>query len=38
MDGGKIVAEGTPADLLERFGQPTLEAVFLEITGHALRE
>jgi lipooligosaccharide transport system ATP-binding protein len=38
MDGGRIVAEGTPAELLERFGQPTLEAVFLEITGHALRE
>jgi ABC-2 type transport system ATP-binding protein len=38
MDGGEIVAEGTPAELLERFGQPSLEAVFLEITGHSLRE
>ena len=38
MDGGRIVAEGSPAELLERFGEVTLEDVFLEITGHSLRE
>jgi lipooligosaccharide transport system ATP-binding protein len=38
MDFGRIVAEGSPAELLRRYGQQTLEGVFLEITGHALRE
>jgi lipooligosaccharide transport system ATP-binding protein len=38
MDHAKIVTEGAPADLLERYGQPNLEGVFLEITGHGLRE
>ena len=38
MDYGKFVAEGTPPELLKRYGQPNLEGVFLEITGHALRE
>jgi lipooligosaccharide transport system ATP-binding protein len=38
MDEGRIVAEGAPADLLERFGEPNLEGVFLQITGHGLRE
>ena len=38
MDYGKIVAAGTPAELRQRYDQPTLEGVFLEITGHSLRE
>jgi lipooligosaccharide transport system ATP-binding protein len=38
MDGGEIVAHGTPAELKERYGEATLEGVFLEITGHSLRE
>jgi lipooligosaccharide transport system ATP-binding protein len=38
MDHARIVAEGPPADLLERYGQPDLEGVFLEITGRGLRE
>jgi lipooligosaccharide transport system ATP-binding protein len=38
MDEGKIVAEGSPGELLERYGQQTLEGVFLELTGHSLRE
>jgi lipooligosaccharide transport system ATP-binding protein len=38
MDRGKIVAEGTPAELLERYGESSLEGVFLQITGHSLRE
>jgi lipooligosaccharide transport system ATP-binding protein len=38
MDGGRIVAEGAPAFLRRRYGQETLEGVFLELTGHSLRE
>ena len=38
MDHGKIVAEGSPPELLERFEQPNLEGVFIEITGRGLRE
>jgi lipooligosaccharide transport system ATP-binding protein len=38
MDGGRIVTEGAPAELRERYGEDSLEGVFLKITGHALRE
>ena len=38
MDGGHIVTRGSPAELRERYGQATLEGVFLHITGHQLRE
>jgi lipooligosaccharide transport system ATP-binding protein len=39
MDEGEIVAEGSPQQLIrEHVGEGTLEAVFLELTGHALRE
>jgi hypothetical protein len=38
MDDGEIVTAGSPAELRERYGQATLEGVFLEITGHSLRE
>jgi lipooligosaccharide transport system ATP-binding protein len=38
MDHGKIVASGSPAELRERYEQPTLEGVFIEITGRGLRE
>jgi lipooligosaccharide transport system ATP-binding protein len=38
MDHGKIVAEGSPPELLERYDQPNLEGVFIEITGRGLRE
>jgi lipooligosaccharide transport system ATP-binding protein len=38
MDHGQIVASGSPAELLERFDQPNLEGVFIEITGRGLRE
>jgi lipooligosaccharide transport system ATP-binding protein len=38
MDHGRIVAEGAPEELVERYGEPTLEGVFLQITGHRLRE
>jgi lipooligosaccharide transport system ATP-binding protein len=38
VDHGKIVEEGPPAELKDRYSQPNLEGVFLELTGHALRE
>ena len=38
MDAGRIVAEGSPPELLERYEQASLEGVFLEITGRSLRE
>ena len=38
MDEGKIVASGTTAELRAAYGQESLEGVFLEITGHSLRE
>jgi lipooligosaccharide transport system ATP-binding protein len=38
MDDGEIVACGSPAELKERYGQGSLEGVFLELTGHSLRE
>jgi lipooligosaccharide transport system ATP-binding protein len=38
MDEGRIVACGSPAELRERYGEPSLEGVFLQITGHSLRE
>ncbi|MBV9212506.1 MAG: ABC transporter ATP-binding protein, partial [Actinobacteria bacterium] len=38
MDRGRIVAGGTPAELLSRYRQETLEGVFFELTGHGLRE
>jgi lipooligosaccharide transport system ATP-binding protein len=36
MDLGRIVAQGSPAELTQRYAQPHLEAVFLHITGHEL--
>jgi lipooligosaccharide transport system ATP-binding protein len=38
MDEGRIVAFGSPAELRERYGEDSLEGVFLQITGHSLRE
>jgi lipooligosaccharide transport system ATP-binding protein len=38
MDFGRIVAEGSPAELTARYRQPHLEAVFLQLTGHGLEE
>jgi lipooligosaccharide transport system ATP-binding protein len=38
MDEGRIVAGGTPGELFERYGEPNLEGVFLQLTGHGLRE
>ena len=38
MDLGHIVAQGSPAELTERYEQPDLEGVFLHLTGKALRD
>ena len=38
MDHGRIVAEGSPAELRERHGEPSLEGVFLKLAGRSLRE
>lgn len=37
MDHGEIIAEGTCAELAERYRQKNLEGVFLALTGHSLR-
>ena len=34
LDGGRLVAEGTPAELKARAGGATLDDVFLALTGH----
>jgi len=36
MDEGRILAQGAPGELVERYEQPHLEAVFLHLTGHRL--
>jgi ABC-2 type transport system ATP-binding protein len=33
MDGGRVLADGSPAELCERFGGATLEDVFMHLTG-----
>ncbi|WP_418061101.1 ABC transporter ATP-binding protein [Pimelobacter simplex] len=37
LDGGRLVAEGTPAQLKEQAGGETLDDVFLALTGHPAR-
>jgi ABC-2 type transport system ATP-binding protein len=36
LDGGLLVAEGTPAELKQRAGGETLDDVFLALTGHGV--
>jgi ABC-2 type transport system ATP-binding protein len=38
MDAGKVIAQGAVAELRERHGGANLEAVFLALTGHSLRD
>ena len=38
IDHGKIIAEGTPKGLVEKYGCKNMEEVFLELTGRELRE
>jgi ABC-2 type transport system ATP-binding protein len=35
LDGGRLIAEGTPAELKAQAGGETLDDVFLALTGHA---
>jgi ABC-2 type transport system ATP-binding protein len=38
LDGGRLVAEGTPAELKAQAGGETLDDVFFAFTGHAARQ
>ena len=41
MDGGRLIAIGTPDELKSEIGDPaevTLEEVFLKLTGRSLRD
>jgi ABC-2 type transport system ATP-binding protein len=38
LDGGRLVAEGSPAELKAQAGGETLDDVFLALTGHAATE
>jgi ABC-2 type transport system ATP-binding protein len=38
IDHGKLVAQGTPADLKEQTGTASLEDAFLKLTGSAVRD
>ena len=38
VDRGRMLAEGPPADLVARHGHADLEALFLDLTGRALRD
>ena len=38
MDGGRVLADGTPDELCRSFGAPTLEDVFMQLTGKTLEQ
>ncbi len=38
IDHGKIVADGTPDELKQKTGKPSLEEAFLALTGSAIRD
>ena len=38
IDQGKIVARGTPGSLMESTKTASLEAAFIALTGHAIRD
>lgn len=38
IDQGRIIKEGIPGQLLDNAGLPNLEALFLRLTGHQLRD
>ncbi len=38
IDAGKIVASGTPAELIKRTGKTNLEDAFISLTGHTMRD
>jgi ABC-2 type transport system ATP-binding protein len=38
IDHGKLIALGTPAQLIDKFQAKNLEDVFIELTGRKIRE
>jgi ABC-2 type transport system ATP-binding protein len=38
LDHGRVLADGTPQQLCERFAQPNLEEVFMQLSGRSLDE
>lgn len=38
IDKGKIVADGSPEELMRKYGVGNLEEVFLRVTGHSFQE
>ena len=38
MDGGRVLADGSPAELRRRYDATSLEAVFMHLTGKMLEE
>jgi ABC-2 type transport system ATP-binding protein len=38
LDRGRALADGTPAELCRRYGQPDLEEVFMQLSGRSLEE
>jgi ABC-2 type transport system ATP-binding protein len=38
LDQGTALADGTPAELCERYAQPNLEEVFMHLSGRDLKE
>jgi ABC-2 type transport system ATP-binding protein len=38
IDGGRIIAQGSPPELKEQTGSETLEQAFLALTGSTIRE
>lgn len=38
MEGGRVLAEGTPADLMERTGKDTVEAAYVALLGGEIAE
>ena len=38
MDHGKLIALGTPKELMDKFQEKNLEEVFIELTGRKIRE
>jgi ABC-2 type transport system ATP-binding protein len=38
IDDGQIIAQGDLDSLMEKYGQPTLEGLFLNLTGKQYRD
>jgi ABC-2 type transport system ATP-binding protein len=38
LDHGRVLADGTPAELCQRFAEPNLEEVFMQLSGRSLEE